>query len=127
MNKYRISVMSIIMIVIFLYMVGGIKITEQTNFSLTLSALIFSISSVIDTYANECKWESRLRFVLDSVALGVAIIFPNITYWKFVKKFMKIFDSNVLLLLALFFTMAGQWAIEIKLKDIRNKGGKKNE
>ena len=40
---------------------------------------------------------------------------------------MKIFDSNVLLLLALFFTMAGQWAIEIKLKDMRNKGGKKNE
>jgi hypothetical protein len=125
MNKYRLSVMGILMVVIFLYIIGGIEITEQTNFSLTLSALIFSISSVIDTYAKENKWESRIRFILDSLALGVAIILPNITYIDFLKKFMDAFDSNVLLLLALFFTMAGQWSIEIKLKDIRNERGKK--
>jgi hypothetical protein len=117
--------MGILMVVIFLYIIGGIKITEQINFSLTLSALIFSISSAIDTYAEENKWESRIRFILDSLALGIAIILPNITYKNFLKKFMDAFDSNVLLLLALFFTMAGQWSIEIKLKDIRNERGKK--
>jgi hypothetical protein len=100
-------------------------LAQQTNFSLTLSALIFSISSVIDTYAKENKWENRIRFILDSLALGVAIILPNITYIDFLKKFMDTLDSNVLLLLALFFTMAGQWSIEIKLKDLRNKRGKK--
>lgn len=113
--------MGIIMIVIFLYIIGGINITEQTNFSLTLAALIFSISSVIDTYAKDNKWESRIRFVLDTLALGVAIILPNVTYVEFISDFMNAFDSNVLLLLALFFTMAGQWSIEIKLKDIRNE------
>ena len=31
---------------------------------------------------------------------------------------MSILDTNVLLLLALFFTFAGQWATEIKIRDI---------
>lgn len=125
MNKYRISVMVIIMLVIFLYMIGGIRITDQMNFSLTLAALIFSVSTAIDTYSKENKWECRIRYALDTIALGVAIIFPNITYAEFIKKFMIVCDSNVLLLLALFFTMAGQWAIEIKLKETRNEKEKK--
>lgn len=116
--------MGILIVVIFLYLIGGISITDNTNFSLTLSALIFSISSVIDTYGKENKGESIVRLILDTIALGVAIIFPHLTYSDFLKKVMDVFDSNMLLLLALFFTMAGQWSIEIKLKDIKNERGK---
>lgn len=60
-------------------MTNLLKIDAITNFSLTLSALIFSISSVIDTYANEHKMEERIRLILDTIALGVAIILPRLT------------------------------------------------
>ncbi len=121
MNKYRLSIMIVLIIMVFLYMTGAVEITSVTNFAFTLSALIFSISSAIDTFANDNKIELKLRFIFDTLAIGVAVIIPNLKNTEIVNLMMSFFDTNVLLLLALFFTLAGQWAIEIKLKDMQNK------
>lgn len=121
MNKYRLSIMVVLIIMVFLYLLGIVEVSSVTNFAFTSSALIFSISSVVDTFAEENKLERIVRFVLDTIAIAVAVLIPNLKDTELINTIMKSFDTNLLLLLALFFTMAGQWAIEIKLKDIQNK------
>ncbi|WP_349672997.1 hypothetical protein [Lacrimispora sp.] len=120
MNKYRLSIMIVLIIMVLLYMLGIVEISEVSNFAFTSSALIFSISSAVDTFAKENKLEKLIRFVLDTFAISVVVLIPNLKDTNLVKLIMNQFDTNVLLLLALFFTMAGQWATEIKLKDIEN-------
>lgn len=120
MNKYRISIMCVLLIMVFLYMQGVIEITVVTNFAFTCTSLLFSISSVIDTFAKGNRAEEWIRFVIDTVAIAVAVLLPNLKNEEFITTLMTYFDSNALLLLALFFTMASQWASEIKQKDIKN-------
>lgn len=120
MNKYRISIMCVLLIMVFLYMQGVIEITMVTNFAFTCTSLLFSISSVIDTFAKGNRAEEWIRFVIDTVAIAVAVLLPNLKNEEFITTLMTYFDSNALLLLALFFTMASQWASEIKQKDIKN-------
>lgn len=50
MNKYRISIMCVLLIMVFLYMQGVIEITVVTNFAFTCTSLLFSISSVIEIF-----------------------------------------------------------------------------
>lgn len=119
MNKHRIAVMLLLIIIIFLYMIEVIQIDAITNFSLTLAALLFSISSVIDTFAKGNKVEENIRLFIDTIALGVALILPRLTNIEILETLMNSLDTNVLLLLSLFFTMAGQWSAEIKMKEIR--------
>jgi len=119
MNKHRIAVMLLLIIIIFLYMIEVIQIDAITNFSLTVSALFFSISTVIDTFAKGNKVEENIRLFIDTIALGVALILPRLTNIEILKTLMNSLDTNVLLLLSLFFTMAGQWSAEIKMKEIR--------
>lgn len=121
MNKYRLSIMIVLIVMVFLYMFGFVKISNVTNFAFTFAALIFSISSAIDTFAKENRIEQILRFALDTIALCVAILIPNLSDTELINYLMNSLDTNILLLLALFFTMAGQWATEIKLKDIQNR------
>lgn len=101
-------------------MQGVIEITMVTNFAFTCTSLLFSISSVIDTFAKGNRAEEWIRFVIDTVAIAVAVLLPNLKNEEFITTLMTYFDSNALLLLALFFTMASQWASEIKQKDIKN-------
>ncbi len=124
MNKYRLSIMIVLIIMVFLYMLGFVGISNVTNFAFTLSALVFSISSAIDTFAKDNSAEQIFRFVLDTLAICVAVIVPNLSDTQLIKDIMDSLDTNVLLLMALFFTMAGQWATEIKLKDIQKKNQK---
>lgn len=122
-NKYRMAMMIILIIMVVLYEKGLMGMSVETNFSLTLSALLLSIAAVFDTFAGERIWERIIRFCLGTFALGVALILPNLSDLNVVKQIMKDIDSNLLLLLALFFTFAGQWAMEIKIKDVvLNKG-----
>lgn len=121
MNRYRLGIMFVLILMMLTYGLGIINISEATNFSVTLAALIFSVSSVIDTFATENKVESAIRFILDTMAIAVAIILPNINDVELVKKLTETIDTNTLLILSLFFTMAGQWATEIKLKDFQRK------
>ena len=106
---------------VFLYMMGIVEVTPVTNFAFTCTALLFSISSAVDTFAKENKKEEKIRFVIDTLAIAVAVLLPSLKDESFIVKIMKYFDSNVLLLLALFFTMASQWAAEIKQKDIKKQ------
>ncbi len=119
MKNYRLSMMLILIVFVFLYMLGILGINEKTNFALTSSALILSVSAAIDTFSGDNKYEKVIRYILDTIAIGFAIIIPHVKNTDFIDSLMEAFDSNVLLLLALFFTMAGQWAVEIKIKDIK--------
>lgn len=50
-NKYRLSIMIVLIIMLFMYMMNIVGITEETNFAFTLAALILSVSMAVDTFA----------------------------------------------------------------------------
>lgn len=123
-NKYRLSFMIALIIMLFMYMMDIVEITEETNFAFTLAALILSASMAVDTFAKQNQIAQAITFIMEICALLVIVLFPNLKSFIFLKKLMSILDTNVLLLLALFFTFAGQWATEIKIRDIENGKGK---
>ena len=123
-NKYRLSFMIVLIIMLFMYMMDIVEITEETNFAFTLAALILSASMAVDTFAKQNQIAQAITFIMEICALLVIVLFPNFKSFIFLKKLMSILDTNVLLLLALFFTFAGQWATEIKIRDIENGKGK---
>ena len=123
-NKYRLSFMIVLIIKLFMYMMDIVEITEETNFAFTLAALILSASMAVDTFAKQNQIAQAITFIMEICALLVIVLFPNLKSFIFLKKLMSILDTNVLLLLALFFTFAGQWATEIKIRDIENGKGK---
>lgn len=113
--------MFVILLMVFLYMMDIIEVSPTTNFALTCASLLFSVSSVVDTYAKENTMERKVKFIIDTLAITMAVILPNLKSEEVLKFLMDNFDTNVLLLLALFFTMASQWAAEIKQKDIKRR------
>lgn len=123
-NKYRLSFMIVLIIMLFMYMMDIVEITEETNFAFTLAALILSASMAVDTFAKQNQIAQAITFIMEICALLVIVLFPNLKSFIFLKNLMSILDTNVLLLLALFFTFAGQWATEIKIRDIENGKGK---
>lgn len=123
-NKYRLSFMIVLIIMLFMYMMDIVEITEETNFAFTLAALILSASMAVDTFAKQNQIAQAITFIMEICALLVIVLFPNLKSFIFLKKLMSILDTNVLLLLALFFTFAGQWATEIKIRAIENGKGK---
>lgn len=120
-NKYRLSIMIVLIIMLFMYMMGVVGLTQETNFAFTLAALILSVSMAVDTFAKQNKIAEVITFVLEVLALLIIVLIPNLKDFVLLKKLMSIFDTNVLLMLALFFTFAGQWATEIKINDIENR------
>lgn len=120
-NKYRLSIMIVLIIMLFMYMIDWVGLTEETNFAFTLAALILSISMAVDTFAKKNKIAEVITFVFEVLALLIIVLLPNLKDFILLKKLMSILDTNVLLMLALFFTFAGQWATEIKIKDIENR------
>ena len=104
-----------------MYTIDWVGLTEETNFAFTLAALILSISMAVDTFAKRNKIAEVITFVLEVLALLIIVLIPNLKDFILLKKLMSILDANVLLMLALFFTFAGQWATEIKIKDIENR------
>ncbi|GFI31325.1 hypothetical protein IMSAGC013_02719 [Lachnospiraceae bacterium] len=122
-NKYRLSVMIVLIVMLFMYMMGVVEISDTANFAFTLAALIFSMAMTVDTFAGENKTAERISFILEFLALLSVVLLPNLKDFSFLQKIMDVLDTNVLLLLALFFTFAGQWAAEIKIKDMKKNGG----
>lgn len=110
-----------LIVMLFFYLVGVINISDATNFAFTSASLLFSISAAVDTYAEKNKRVEIIRFIIDTFAIVIVVLIPNIKNSEMVFKMMEIFDTNVLLILALFFTMAGQWATEIKIIDLQKK------
>lgn len=123
-NKYRLSIMIVLIIMLFMYLLDVVGVTEEMNFAFALAALVLSISMAIDTFAKQSKIAEVIIFVLEIFALLIIVLLPNFKDLSFLKELMSILDTNVLLILALFFTFAGQWATEIKIKDIENRKGK---
>lgn len=123
-NKYRLSIMIVLIIMLFMYLLDVVGVTEEMNFAFTLAALLLSISMAIDTFAKQSKIAEVIIFVLEIFALLIIVLLPNFKDLSFLEELMSILDTNVLLILALFFTFAGQWATEIKIKDIENRKGK---
>lgn len=121
MNKYRLSMVIVLFVMIILYMLNIVCVSEITNFAFTSSSLLLSISSTMDTYADNNKLEERIRFVIDTLAVAVAILLPSLKNVDLIQSLMNNFDANLLLLLSLFFTLLSQWATEIKWKDLQNK------
>ena len=122
-NKYRLSVMIVLIVMLFMYMMGVVEISDTANFAFTLAALIFSMAMTVDTFAGENKTAERISFILELLAFLSVVLLPNLKDFGFLQKIMDVLDTNVLLLLALFFTFAGQWAAEIKIKDMKKNGG----
>jgi hypothetical protein len=120
-NKYRLSIMIVLIIMLFMYIAGVVGVAYETNFAFTLAALILSISMTVDTFAKQNKIAEGISFVLEVLALLIMVMIPNLKHFVLLKKLMSTLDTNVLLMLALFFTFAGQWATEIKIKDIKNR------
>ena len=52
-NKYRLSFMIVLIIMLFMYMMDIVEITEETNFAFTLAALILSASMAVDTFSKQ--------------------------------------------------------------------------
>lgn len=123
-NKYRLSIMIVLIIMLFMYLLDVVGVTEEMNFAFTLAALVLSISMAIDTFAKQSKIAEVIIFILEIFALLIIVLLPNFKDLSFLEGLMSILDTNVLLILALFFTFAGQWATEIKIKDIENRKGK---
>lgn len=123
-NQYRLSIMIVLIIMMFMYMTDVVMLAEETNFAFTLAALILSISMAVDTFGKQNKIADLFTFVLQVLALLIIVLIPNLKDFILLKRLMSILDTNVLLMLALFFTFAGQWATEIKIKEIENRKGK---
>jgi glucan phosphoethanolaminetransferase (alkaline phosphatase superfamily) len=119
-NKYRLAFMIVIIIVLFN---GIVDMSSETNFAFVFAALILSVSMSIDTFAKENRVTTIIISSLEVVALLIVVMFPIFKDTEFAKKIMKIFNTDVLLLLALFFSFAGQWASEIKWKDEKKRRG----
>lgn len=101
-NKYRLSFMIVLIIMLFMYMMDIVEITEETNFAFTLAALILSASMAVDTFAKQNQIAQAITFIMEICALLVIVLFPNLKSFIFLKNLMSILDTNVLLLLALF-------------------------
>ena len=102
-NKQRLLIMFLLIVMLFLYIVNNghgllynhvIALEDEISFVAALVVLILSIPKAVDTFAKQSK---------------------------IVKKLMSVLDTNILLILILFFAYAGQWAAEIKRKDIKNR------
>lgn len=115
----RYSSMVMLIFIVILYWGGLIEVSEKLAYSLSLSALIFSISMVFDTYAVEHKAEKYIRMILETLALSIAIIVPNLSNQIILDYIMNNVDNNLILILTIFFTLAAQIACDIKIKDIR--------
>ena len=96
-NKYRLSVMIVLIVMLFMYMMGVVEISEAANFAFTLAALIFSMAMTVDTFAGENKTAERISFILELLALLSVVLIPNLKDFSFLQKIMDVLDTNVLL------------------------------
>lgn len=119
--------MGVLIVIVVFYLLGALDITEELSYSLSLAALIFSISMVFDTYAKGNKKEIAFKNILEALALGVAIILPNMKNNNVVRWCIDNLDNNYILILTIFFTLAAQISCEIKIKDIENYKDRKSK
>lgn len=54
--------MIVLIIMLFMYMMDIVEITEETNFAFILAALILSASMAVDTFANQNQIAQAIIF-----------------------------------------------------------------
>ena len=137
-NKQRLLIMFLLIVMLFLYIVNNghgllynhvIALEDEISFVAALIVLILSIPKAVDTFAKQSK---SISFISKVLALLIILMIPYLKDFVLLKKLMSVLDTNILLILILFFAYAGQWAAEIKRKDIKNgkalkKKGNSNE
>lgn len=138
-NKQRLLIMFLLIVMLFLYIVNNghgllynhvIALEDEISFVAALIVLILSIPKAVDTFAKQSK---IVKSIISKVlALLIILMIPYLKDFVLLKKLMSVLDTNILLILILFFAYAGQWAAEIKRKDIKNgkalkKKGNSNE
>ena len=99
-NKYRLSFMIVLIIMLFMYMMDIVEITEETNFAFTLAALILSASMAVDTFAKQNQIAQAITFIMEICALLVIVLFPNLKSFIFLKKLMYLIEHRQLCLLS---------------------------
>ena len=124
-NKQRLLIMFLLIVTLFLYIVNNshgllynhvIVLEDEISFVAALVVLILSIPMAIDTFAKQNKIVKSISFFLKALALLIIVMTPNLREFVFLEKLMSVLDTNIL-----FFAYAGQWAAEIKRKDIKNR------
>ena len=85
-NKYRLSFMIVLIIMLFMYMMDIVEITEETNFAFILAALILSASMAVDTFAKQNQIAQAIIFIMEICALLAIVLLPNLKSFIFLKK-----------------------------------------
>ena len=123
-NKQRLLIMFLLIVTLFLYIVNNshgllynhvIVLEDEISFVAALIVLILSIPKAVDTFAKQSKIVKSISFI------SKVLMIPYLKDFVLLKKLMSVLDTNILLILILFFAYAGQWAAEIKRKDIKNR------
>ena len=129
-NKQRLLIMFLLIVTLFLYIVNNshgllynhvIVLEDEISFVAALVVLILSIPKAVDTSAKQSKIVKSISFISKVLALLIILMIPYLKDFVLLKKLMSVLDTNILLILILFFAYAGQWAAEIKRKDIKNR------
>ena len=129
-NKQRLLIMFLLIVMLFLYIVNNghgllynhvIALEDEISFVAALVVLILSIPKAVDTFAKQSKIVKSISFISKVLALLIILMIPYLKDFVLLKKLMSVLDTNILLILILFFAYAGQWAAEIKRKDIKNR------
>ena len=122
-NKQRLLIMFLLIVMLFLYIVNNghgllynhvIALEDEISFVAALVVLILSIPKAVDTFAKQSKIVKSISFISKVLALLIILMIPYLKDFVLLKKLMSVLDTNILLILILFFAYAGQWAAEIK-------------
>ena len=125
-NKQRLLIMFLLIVMLFLYIVNNghgllynhvIALEDEISFVAALVVLILSIPKAVDTFAKQSKIVKSISFISKVLALLIILMIPYLKDFVLLKKLMSVLDTNILLI----FAYAGQWAAEIKRKDIKNR------
>lgn len=128
-NKQRLLIMFLLIVMLFLYIVNNghgllynhvIALEDEISFVAALVVLILSIPKAVDTFAKQSKIVKSISFISKVLALLIILMIPYLKDFVLLKKLMSVLDTNILLILILFFAYAGQ--VRIISKSSSHKG-----
>ena len=117
-NKQRLLIMFLLIVMLFLYIVNNghgllynhvIALEDEISFVAALIVLILSIPKAVDTFAKQSKIVKSISFISKVLALLIILMIPYLKDFVLLKKLMSVLDTNILLILILFFAYAGQF------------------
>ena len=113
-NKQRLLIMFLLIVMLFLYIVNNghgllynhvIALEDEISFVAALIVLILSIPKAVDTFAKQSKIVKSISFISKVLALLIILMIPYLKDFVLLKKLMSVLDTNILLILILFFIL----------------------